>query len=373
MEKPVRLSIVIPCFNEGKTLQRCVERTLCIADKHLTLEIIIIDDGSTDQSLSVAGHLAIKYPQVSVIRHKINLGKGAALRSGFQKAAGDYVAVQDADLEYNPAELKKLLTPLLEDHADVVLGSRFLSPDPHRVLYFWHYAGNRFLTLVSNMMTDLNLTDMETCYKVFRRDVLERITIEENGFGFEAEIVAKVAHLRLRIYEMGISYYGRTYEEGKKIGFKDGLWTLYCIFRYNAPRAPLPVQLLIYFFIGGAAAAVNLTLFLWMSYGGWRVIPAAAGAFLAAAAANYLLCVLLLFRHRARWKSGAEVLCYILIVGIVGALDAATTHFFIESGISPWVSKLIASFLGFVWNFLGRRFFVFPEPPSGPWKPQVGK
>jgi glycosyltransferase involved in cell wall biosynthesis len=178
------------------------------------------------------------------LHHDYNRGKGAALRTGFQHATGNFVAVQDADLEYDPQDLKRLLGPLRDGVADAVFGSRFLSHGAHRVLYFWHYLGNALLTFLSNMLTDLNLTDMETCYKVFRRDVIQSITIEEDRFGVEPELVAKVAQQRLRIYEMGISYYGRTYEEGKKIGIKDGFRALYCIFHYNAHRAPLPIQFL---------------------------------------------------------------------------------------------------------------------------------
>ena len=187
------------------------------------MEIIIVDDGSTDKSLVIAQELARQHPNVTVISWEINQGKGAALRAGYLAAAGDFVAVQDADLEYDPGDLRKLLDPLMAGNADVVLGSRFTSVGAHRVLNFWHYLGNRLLTFISNMFTDPNLTDMETCYKVFTLEVIKNIKIEENRFGFEPEIVAKIAHQRLRIYEMGISYSGRTYEEGKKIGFKDGL------------------------------------------------------------------------------------------------------------------------------------------------------
>jgi glycosyltransferase involved in cell wall biosynthesis len=239
----VKLSIVIPCFNEEKTIKECVERVLEIADDNLSLELIIVDDHSTDNSYSIARKLEINHPEIKIIRHEKNSGKGAALRSGFKMATGDFVAVQDADLEYDPVDLKRLLIPLVQGDADVVLGSRFLSTGFHRVLYFWHYMGNRFLTFLSNMFTDLNLTDMETCYKVFRREIIQDIDIKENRFGFEPEIIAKIAQRRLRIFEMGISYRGRTYEEGKKIGVKDGFRTLYCIFRYNAHKAPLPIQL----------------------------------------------------------------------------------------------------------------------------------
>jgi glycosyltransferase involved in cell wall biosynthesis len=206
LRRPVKLSVVIPCYNEEPTLYICIKKILDIADNYLSLEIIIVDDCSTDKSFSIASELEENHTEVTVLHHEKNMGKGAALRNGFALASGDFVAVQDADLEYDPIDLKRLLIPLINDNADVVFGSRFLSTGAHRVLYFWHYMGNRFLTFLSNMFTDLNLTDMETCYKVFRREVIQNINIEEDRFGFEPEIVAKVAHMRLRIYEMGISY-----------------------------------------------------------------------------------------------------------------------------------------------------------------------
>lgn len=194
-------------------------------------EIIVVDDGSTDASRSILA--AIDDPRVKVILHERNHGKGAALRTGFAEATSNFVIVQDADLEYDPAEYPVLLEPLLDDRADVVYGSRFQSGRPHRVLYFWHSMGNRFLTLVSNMFTDLNLTDMETCYKCFKTSVVQNIQIEEDRFGFEPEVTAKLARKNLRIFEVGISYSGRTYAEGKKINWKDGVRALYCILRYS--------------------------------------------------------------------------------------------------------------------------------------------
>jgi dolichol-phosphate mannosyltransferase len=232
-------SIVIPCYNEEKTLRNTVNRVLEIKDDTLALELIIVDDCSQDKSLEIARQLAEEIPEVSVQNHEVNKGKGAALRTGFQKANGDCIAVQDADLEYDPWDLRKLIQLLLEDKADVAMGSRFLTGGPHRVLYFWHSVGNQFLTLLSNMMSNLNLTDMEVCYKVFRREVIQSLALKENRFGFEPEVTARLARYRkpdgsrLKIFEVGISYAGRTYEEGKKIGWRDGVRAIWCIFRYN--------------------------------------------------------------------------------------------------------------------------------------------
>ena len=232
-EEVIKLSVVIPCYNEEKTLEKCVERVLKISGEFLYLEIIIIDDCSTDGSLSIARDIANKDSRITVMQHDKNQGKGAALQTGFKKATGDFIAIQDADLEYNPNDILRLLEPLVSNEADVVFGSRFLPHGPHRVLFFWHSLGNRFLTLISNMFTNLNLTDIEVCYKIFRREVLQNINLEEKRFGFEPEITAKVARLECRICEVGISYYGRTYEEGKKIGWKDGIRALWCILKYN--------------------------------------------------------------------------------------------------------------------------------------------
>jgi len=355
------LSVVIPCYNEEQTLANCVSRVLAIQDETLCVEVIIVDDCSSDQSLAVAEGLANKHCEVRILRHATNKGKGAALRTGFREATGDFVAVQDADLEYDPAELRQLLEPLRTGKADVVLGSRFLGATPHRVLYFWHYLGNLFLTFLSNMFTDLNLTDMETCYKVFRREIIQGIQIQENRFGFEPEIVAKIAQLRLRIYEVGISYSGRTYAEGKKIGWRDGVRAFYCIFRYNAYHLPLPMQFLIYVFIGGMAALVNLVTFLALMAAGISLSISAPLAFAVAAAANYSLCTTLLFRRKARWNSATEVLVYGFVVILAGALDLGITRILYTAGQAAWFSKALASLVGLVFNFMGRRFWVFPE------------
>ena len=226
------LSVVVPCYNERSTVATVVERVLA---SPWSAQVIVVDDGSTDGTRDVLDELAIATDdRLRVIHHDRNAGKGAALRTGFAAATGDYVIVQDADLEYDPAEYATMLEPLEAGLADVVFGSRFLSGRPHRVLYFWHSVGNRTLTLLSNMFTDLNLTDMETCYKAFRREVLEHLAIEENRFGVEPEITAKVARGGWRIYEVGIAYAGRTYAEGKKIGWRDGTRAAVCIVRYSA-------------------------------------------------------------------------------------------------------------------------------------------
>jgi glycosyltransferase involved in cell wall biosynthesis len=226
----MKLSIVIPCYNEVETIAEIVRKVKAAPVK--SKEIVIVDDCSTDGTRELIRN-EIEPNVDKVIYHDHNQGKGAALRSGFQATTGDIVVVQDADLEYNPKEYPELMKPIVEGNADVVFGSRFMGGNPHRVVYYWHMVGNRFLTMISNMLTNINLTDMETCYKMFKREVIQSIKIEENRFGFEPEITAKVARDNYRIYEVGISYYGRTYAEGKKIGWKDGIRAIYAILKYN--------------------------------------------------------------------------------------------------------------------------------------------
>ena len=226
----MKLSIIIPCYNEKNTILDILEAVekSPVKDK----EIIIVDDFSTDGTRDVLKN-EVEKRVAKVVYHEFNKGKGAALRTGIKEARGDLVIIQDADLEYDPQEYPLLIEPILRNKADVVYGSRFMGGRPHRVVYFWHMIGNSFLTLLSNMFTNLNLTDMETCYKVFRREIVQKINIEEDRFGFEPEITAKIAKTKCRIYEVGISYYGRTYDEGKKIGWRDGFRAIYAILKYN--------------------------------------------------------------------------------------------------------------------------------------------
>lgn len=235
----MKLSVIMPVYNERASLLQAVQGVLAVP---LEIELICVDDGSQDGSRELLAELQKQYPQVRVLLQPHNLGKGAALRRGIREATGDFVIIQDADLEYDPADYKILLDPLLQDKADVVYGSRFLGAAPHRVLYFWHSVGNRLLTLLSNALTNINLTDMETCYKAFRREVIQSIPLEEDRFGFEPEITVKIAKRRLRIYEVGISYWGRTYEEGKKIGWKDGVRAMWCIFKYSVKERSVPAE-----------------------------------------------------------------------------------------------------------------------------------
>jgi glycosyltransferase involved in cell wall biosynthesis len=232
----MKLSVVMPVYNERNTLREVISRVLAVP---LDIELLCVDDGSTDGSREILAELQASHSQIHVHLQPANMGKGAALRRGIQASTGDFVIIQDADLEYDPAEYPTLLEPLIQGRADVVYGSRFLGGGPHRVLYFWHSVGNSILTLISNALTNMNMTDMETCYKVFRRETIQSIPLEEDRFGFEPEVTVKVAKRRLRVYEVGISYSGRTYAEGKKIGWKDGFRALWCLAKYTLKEPAL--------------------------------------------------------------------------------------------------------------------------------------
>lgn len=355
------LSVVIPCYNEERTLEACVREVLKISDEQLKLEIIIVDDCSRDKSRDIARRLAEEIPEIQWIAHERNSGKGAALRTGFSQATGDFVAIQDADLEYDPKDLRRLVEPLASGTADVVFGSRYHSASTHRVLYFWHSLGNRFLTFLSNMFTDLDLSDMETCYKVFRRDVIQSIQIEEDRFGFEPEIVAKIAAKKLRIYEMGISYFGRTYDEGKKIGMRDGWRALYCIFRYNAHRSPAPIQFLCYLIIGALAGSINLAVFISLYLTSFSISASSMTAYILAAGFNYYLCVHWVFRHTSLWSPWGEWLFYGVAVLSTGFIDLWITQTLIGKNWTALSAKITACLCLPLLNFVLRKYLLFFE------------
>jgi len=364
----IKFSLIVPCYNEEHSLKMCIEKCLELKGHFGELEIVIVDDCSRDNSLSIAKDLAQNYKEVKVLHHEVNKGKGAALRSGFEAASGDLVGIQDADLEYNPMQYIRLVETCLEHNADAVYGSRYLRPSSERrVLYFWHTWMNRSLTFFSNMCSNLDITDMETCYKLFKKDFIKKIapTLKENRFGFEPEITAKVAQEGSRIYECAIDYNPRSYEEGKKIGWKDGFRALYCILHYSANTAPLPMQLLFYFFIGSCSLAINVFSFAILNFIG---IPELNGintgvvlAYILSTAANYLLCIAILFRHKARWSSGGEIAVYIVTVIFMGFADYGLMWSFTAMGLGSVLSKTFAAGLGFILNFALRRQVVFPE------------
>lgn len=360
-----KLSLVIPCYNEETTLESIVKEVLRLKSDTLDLELVIVDDCSKDRSREVAQELAAQHSEIKLCFHEVNQGKGAALRTGFLAATGDYVGIQDADLEYNPMDYLKLVRMLEEDKADIVLGSRYLKKGSRVVLKWWHSTMNRFLSLMSAVFTDLDVTDMETCYKLFRREIIQKIAprLKENRFGFEPEVVSEIARcMRFegwRVGEVAIDYRPRTFSEGKKIGWKDGVRALYCIFHYNAPSLPMPMQLLIYFFIGLTAAIVNIVVYLLLVKGGMAVLPAVIIAFLIAAAVNYFLCIAFLFRHKARWSTSGEIVSYLITLVVMGALDYGVTVGLLAASFSSFWAKLISNVVGFFGNYLMRKFFVF--------------
>ncbi|HER08724.1 MAG TPA: glycosyltransferase family 2 protein [Bacteroides sp.] len=234
------LSVIIPAYNEGKTIRNILDRVLEVKIEGIRLEVVVVDDFSTDNTKAVVSDYLTAHPEhtIRLVGQERNMGKGAAIRRGIGEVSGDFLVIQDADLEYDPHEFRDLLAPILGGQADVVYGSRFMGANPHRILFFWHSIGNKLLTFLSNMFNNLNLTDMETCYKMFRSEIIKKVHLKENRFGFEPEITAKIARIPgIRIYEVGISYYGRTYDEGKKINWRDGFWAIYCIFRYGLFRS----------------------------------------------------------------------------------------------------------------------------------------
>lgn len=354
-----KLSLVVPCFNESATLERCVARILAIASPSLPLEIVIVDDASRDDSLAIARGLAARHPEIRVLAHERNRGKGAALRTGFEHVTGDFVAVQDADLEYDPRDLVGLLVPLEDGRADAVLGSRYRAEGLRRVRHFWHTAGNRFLTFVSNLFTDLELTDLETCYKVFRRDVIQSIPIEEDRFGFEPEIVAKMAGLRLRIFEASIDYAGRTYAEGKKIRARDGWRALYCIVRYNAGHAPTAMRFGVYAGIAAIAGLVDVALFALLRpvlAADWAALGLAYGV---ASLVNLSSCRALLFPN----PRPGSLARYALVALVAALVDAGLTLGLVDVGLAPISAKLLALVPFPVLNFALRDRFVFGRRP----------
>lgn len=355
------LSLIIPCFNEERTLENCVNNCLALKEHGIDVEIIIIDDCSTDRSYQIAQNLALMHDDVFVVRHEKNRGKGAALRTGFLSVRGDYVGIQDADAEYNPLDYLTLIQVLRENRADIVYGSRYLRQDTRRVLYFWHTWMNRSLTFISNMFTNLDISDVHSCYKLFRRETLQAVAplLQEDRFGFESEVTILIARMKLRVYECAISYEPRTYEEGKKIGWRDGVRALYCILHYAAHTAPLPMQLLVYFCIGLICAVANISSFSILLALGCALSTATIMAFIVAAGLNYLICLAILFRHKARWSAPGELGVYVAVVCIMGLFDYVLTSGFIGLGLSPVTAKSISALSGFIGNFLFRKYVVF--------------
>ena len=355
------LSLIVPCYNEEKTLRNCVERIQAIQTESLKVQIIIVDDCSKDKSLEIAREISSKYSNIKLVMHSVNQGKGAALRTGFLEATGDFVGIQDADEEYDPQQYHIMLQPMLENKADVVFGSRYLRPDARRVLYFWHTWMNKSLTLITNMFTNLDITDMETCYKLFRREVIQEIApqLQENRFGFEPEVTVLVSRGNYNVYECAISYNPRTYEEGKKIGWKDGVRALYCIVHYGGSFAPMPMQILLYLVIGTLSAIINIVSFGLLVKNNIPISFSIMTSFVIAAVVNYFLCISILFKHKARWDTKSEIAMYIVAIFFMGAFDLAFTTGLLSVGFTIFTSKVLATGFGLLGNFLFRRYLVF--------------
>ena len=371
-----KLSLIVPMFNEENHIAKCIKEVQKLSvGQNFSLEIILVDDASTDNSPTIAKEIAAQNPNIRLLQHGKNQGKGAALRTGLIYASGDFVGIQDADMEYDPMDYLILLEPLLDGRADVVYGSRYLKPQTRRVLYFWHTWMNKMLTKLSNMFTNLDISDMETCYKLFSRKVIADIApkLKENRFGFEPEITARVAQGRWRVYESAVSYNPRTFEEGKKIGWKDGVYALYCILHYGANSAPVIMQVLLYFFIGFVSLAINLIAFIiFTRFEILTLEPAIVTSIIISSVCNYLLCVAILFRHKARWNTALEIFWYAFCVLIVAIADFALTKFLISKVWffnAHWsFAKLISSSVGFVFNFYARKMLVFYERKKPPQK-----
>jgi len=383
----LNLSLIIPCYNEAATLEKILAKALSLHQQTvhgqtIKLELILVFDGSTDQSLSIAQAWAQDHPPIKILSYAPNRGKGYALRQGIKIAQGDLIGIQDADLEYDPAEYLKLIATLLENHAEVVYGSRYLLQNQRRILSFWHSLTNHGLTLLTNMFTNLDLSDMETCQKLLQKSALQKILphLQEDRFGIEPEITIQIAKQRLRIYECAISYHPRTFAEGKKIRWTDGVHALYCILHYGGPTAPLPMQIILYFFIGLICAITNVLLF---TLGHYVLLaqndPAftITAAFAGAAALNYLLCISILFEHQKRKGILREILLYLVAIIFMGFIDYALTIFgHHQFHLSWFVSKSLTAPLSFGLNFIFRKYVVFRQgrsavhpPPTSPWRP----
>ena len=364
MQPISKISIVIPIYNEDKTIEKIISKVSVANTLGLEKQLILIDDCSNDKSKEILK----KYEAIhTIIYHKKNKGKGGALQTGFKNALGDIIIIQDADLEYNPDEYKNLIKPILEDRADVVYGSRFVGGKPHRVLYFWHTVMNKFLTILSNAFSDLNLTDMETCYKVFRKNVLDKINIEENRFGFEPEITAKIGELsrtqNVRVYEIGISYYGRTYGEGKKIDWKDGIRALWCIFKYNTS----PFAHLTKYGLNGILVALSqiLAIFILVNYLDFTTFNLQEVANLISIEISVLVglflhsCITWRYKYETTRNFLKIFIYFHLVTGFSFLARIILFPILASIGINYMTNTILGVLLAIVMNFLGYDKLVF--------------